>query len=251
MLAPTLKPELPLWPGARLFCSTRHGGVSAPPYDSLNLGDHVGDDPAKVADNRRRLAHTWGVPPVFMQQVHGMDMVCIDDTARGVIPTADVCWSRQAGKTCTIMVADCLPVLFYLQHARVVAAAHAGWRGLAGGVLENTLDKLSDFGDLSGIRVWLGPCIGPVVFEVGEEVVHAFCAVNASAAQGFIPGSLPGKYMADLAWLARQRLHSYGVTDIQGNDSSLKWCTYSNPELYFSHRRDGVSGRFAAGIALV
>jgi YfiH family protein len=251
VLAPTLKPDLPDWPGARLYCSTRHGGVSDPPYDSLNLGDHVGDEPVKVAENRRRLSQDWGGHPVFMQQVHGTEVVCIDDVATGFVPTADACWSRQTAKTCTIMVADCLPVLFYLPQARVVAAAHAGWRGLAGGVLENTLNTLAGIADLAGVKVWLGPCIGPGVFEVGEEVRAAFLALGLELAPGFTPTANPGKYLADLAWLARQRLQQQGVTHIVGNDSSARWCTYSNPDLYFSHRRDGRSGRFAAGIALV
>jgi hypothetical protein len=246
-----LKLELPLWPGARLFCSNRSGGVSVAPYDSLNLGDHVGDDPAKVATNRQRLTHSWGVKPVFMQQVHGTEAVCIDQLVAGDVPTADACWSTRPGLACTIMVADCLPVLFYLRSARVVAAAHAGWRGLAAGVLEHTLTHLSTLGRPEDVQVWLGPCIGPRAFEVGDDVMHAFCATNPQASEGFAPAVLPGKYMADLAWLARQRLSQCGVTQIQGNDSSKDWCTFSRPQTYFSHRRDGVSGRFAAGIALV
>ena len=225
--------------------------MSETPYESLNLGDHVGDDPAKVAENRLLLSHTWGVQPVLMQQVHGTQVVCIDDVPTGLVLTADACWSRQPGLACTIMVADCLPLLFYLPQARVVAAAHAGWRGLAGGVLENLWDTLSVYGDLSDLRVWLGPCIGPKAFEVGEEVRHAFCSTNAASAKYFEPADSPGKYMADLSGLARQRLSQFGVTQVQGNDSSLNWCTYSNPDLYFSHRRDGISGRFAAGISLV
>lgn len=235
----------------RLFCSTRQGGVSETPYESLNLGDHVGDEPARVAENRRRLSQTWGGHLVFMQQVHGTQAVCIDEVATGFVPTADACWSRQPGNTCTIMVADCLPLMFYLPQARVVAAAHAGWRGLAGGVLENLWDTLSVYGDLSDLKVWLGPCIGPQAFEVGEEVRHAFCSTNAASAKYFQPAVSPGKYMADLSGLARQRLSQSGVTHMVGNDSSLNWCTYSNPDLYFSHRRDGISGRFAVGISLV
>ncbi len=231
--------------------------MSESPYDSLNLGEHVGDDPAKVAENRRRLAYAWGVPPVFMQQVHGKNVVCIDSVTLDALPTenavpvADACWSTRAGRACTIMVADCLPVLFYLPQARVVAAAHAGWRGLAGGVLENLCNTLSDYGDLSDSRVWLGPCIGPQAFEVGEEVRQAFVESDPQAAQAFQATARQGKYWADLAALARQRLQLQGLTHIVGNDSSMTWCTYSNPELYFSHRRDGRSGRFAAGIALV
>lgn len=234
-----------------MFCSSRSGGVSLAPYDSLNLGDHVGDDPAHVAINRQRLALLWGARPVFMQQVHGTDVVCIDAIAETQSLQADACWSTQSGLACTIMVADCLPLLFYLRNARVVAAAHAGWRGLAAGVLQNTLNKLAEHGDLQDLRVWLGPCIGPQAFEVGPEVMQAFCASDPLAAGGFNKAAAAGKFKADLAWLARHVLRQYGLTDVQGNDSSVPWCTFSQQSAFFSHRRDGVSGRFAAGIALV
>ena len=250
MLARTLKPELPDWPGARLFCSTRQGGVSAAPYDSLNLGDHVGDDALSVAENRRLLAEVWGASPVFMRQVHGTELVCIDNLTANDVPEADACWSAESGQACTIMVADCLPVLFYLPSARRVAAAHAGWRGLAAGVLENTLKPLAQSGPLGEVKVWLGPCIGPTAFEVGEDVRSAFCSADARCHQAFKPLEQTGKYLADLAWLARFRLLECGVVNIQGNDSSLNWCTFTQKQTYFSHRRNGVSGRFAAGIAL-
>jgi len=250
-LARTLKPELPQWPGASLFCSTRQGGVSAAPYDSLNLGDHVGDEPLSVAENRRLLAEDWGASPVFMRQVHGTESVCIDKITANDVPEADACWTQQPGQACTIMVADCLPVLFYLPSARVVAAAHAGWRGLAAGVLENTLAALAAFGDLSELKVWLGPCIGPTAFEVGEEVRQAFCSADVNQSKAFHGLPRSGKYMADLAWLAKYRLQQRGIVAIEGNDSSSAWCTYTQKQTYFSHRRDGVSGRFAAGIALV
>lgn len=250
MPVPTLNPDLPEWPGARLFCTTRSGGVSLPPYHSLNLGDHVGDDAQRVAINRQRLAQTWEVHPVFMQQVHGTAVVCIDSLPLNSVPVADACWSTQPGVACTIMVADCLPVLFYKPHARLVAAAHAGWRGLAAGVLENTLQTTGMLADGGAVKVWLGPCIGPQAFEVGEEVLEAFVAVDPHAQQAFQSSARSGKYLCDLAALARQRLQRMGIEQVQGNDSSTLWCTYSNPQLYFSHRRDGRSGRFAAGIAL-
>jgi len=246
-----LKPELPFWPGASLFCSTRHGGVSVAPFDSLNLGDHVGDNPLSVAENRRLLADLWGVTPVFMRQVHGTELVCIDSLAASEVPQADACWSAEAGQTCTIMVADCLPVLFYLPSARKVAAAHAGWRGLAAGVLENTLDTLAGSETLAGVKVWLGPCIGPTAFEVGEDVKSVFCSADVRCEEAFKSSEKPGKYLADLACLAKHRLLEHGVVDIQGNDSSSNWCTFTQKQTYFSHRRDGVSGRFAAAIALV
>ena len=246
-----MKPELPCWPGVRLFCSTRQGGVSVAPFDSLNLGEHVGDNPLSVAENRRLLAEHWGVTPVFMSQVHGTELVCIDNLIPTDVPQADACWSSEAAKACTIMVADCLPVLFYLPSPRRVAAAHAGWRGLAAGVLENTLDTLTGSGPLAGVKVWLGPCIGPTAFEVGEDVRSAFCAADIRCNEAFKPSEQSGKYLADLAWLAKHRLLEHGVVDIQGNNSSSNWCTFSQKQTYFSHRRDGVSGRFAAGIALV
>ena len=225
MPVPTLNPDLPHWPGASVFCSTRSGGVSLPPYESLNLGDHVGDDPAKVAENRRRLAQVWDVQPVFMQQVHGTDVVCIDTVAEGSVPVADACWSTQAGRACTIMVADCLPVLFYLPRTRVVAAAHAGWRGLAAGVLENSLQVFGAGTDLGEVQVWLGPCIGPQAFEVGEEVRQAFVVSDPQAGEAFQATARPGKYLADLPALARLRLQRQDVSAIEGNDGSLNWCT--------------------------
>lgn len=252
MPAPTLSPDnlprLPQWPGVRVFCSTRLGGVSKPPFDSLNLGQHVGDAAVDVAENRQRLAKAWGVKPVFLNQVHGTELVELHaDTPDGT--QADACWTQHQGVACTIMVADCLPVLMYQPEAKVVAAAHAGWRGLAAGVLSQTLAALSDFGGPGTWRVWLGPCIGPQVFEVGEDVRAAF-EHQAPAAGAFKALAQPGKYLADLAALARLGLQQAGVVHLEGNDSSPDWCTFNQAHLYFSHRRDGRSGRFAAGITL-
>ena len=240
---------MPQWSGARVFCSTRHGGVSKPPYDSLNLGLHVGDDPLAVAQNRALLASAWGTQPVFLNQVHGTQLVQLHQhTPDGT--QADACWTQEIGVACTIMVADCLPVLFHQPDAKVVAAVHAGWRGLAAGILENTLQALDGFGAPLTWRVWLGPCIGPQAFEVGQEVRDAFALQNPSVGS-FRPLPQAEKYLADLPALARQRLKALGLTHIQGNDSSPNWCTYSQQGTYFSHRRDGRSGRFAAGIALI
>jgi len=247
-LNPEGLPQLPDWPGARAFCSTRLGGVSKPPFDSMNLGLHVGDDPTNVAENRQRLAAAWGVKPVFLHQVHGTAVVPLDQASPDM-QEADACWTQQPGVACTIMVADCLPVLFYQPQSRVVAAVHAGWRGLAAGVLEHTIDALSGVGSPETWRVWLGPCIGPQAFEVGDEVRVAFLH-QAPADRAFIPLPKPGQYLADLPALARQRLRQRGVIHPEGNDSSPQWCTFSQAHLYFSHRRDGRSGRFAAGIAL-
>jgi YfiH family protein len=219
----------------------------------LNLGDHVGDDPAAVAENRARLARSLGVRPVFLQQVHGTAVALLEgQTSDGTV--ADACITVQRGLACTVMVADCLPVLFTLQSGQVVGAAHAGWRGLAGGVLESTLQALWQQAGLdkegaAQTLAWLGPCIGPAAFEVGPEVRAAFVERDADSADCFVPQG-KGKYLADLAGLARRRLAIMGVTQVYGNDGSTAWCTVSTPSRFFSHRRDGVSGRLAAGVWL-
>ena len=241
---------LPDWPGVRLFCSTRQGGVSSQPYDSLNLGDHVGDHLQHVAQNRLLLARMWGVKPVFLTQVHGTQVVEITpQTPDGT--QADACWSRSPGLACTIMVADCLPVLFYSAAQGRVAAAHAGWRGLANGVLEQTLQVFGDVTERADLQVWLGPCIGPSAFEVGSEVLQAFVRADAQAQTAFSPHEAPGQFFADLPALARQRLSKAGVHQVCGNDSTQPWCTFSQIGLFYSHRRDGQSGRMAAGISLI
>lgn len=244
-----LIPDWPAPPGVRAICTTREGGVSALPYDNLNLGDHVGDDPAAVRANRNLLAQATGVRPVFLQQVHGAQVVALSvDTPDGT--NADGCVTTQPGMACTIMVADCLPVLFADSRGRAVAAAHAGWRGLAGeggaGVLENTHAQVRAAAGAGGeMLAWLGPCIGPTAFEVGDEVKAAFAAHDPASAALFRPHA-PGKWLADLQGLARLRLAALGITRIYGNDGSDAWCTVGNPSRFFSHRRDRVSGRFAA-----
>lgn len=273
----------PAWPApahVHALCTTRHGGCSLPPFDSMNLGDHVGDDPRAVAANRARLqavlqAATPGARAVFLQQVHGTQVAVLEpgmaDGGR-----FDACVSTQRGLACTIMVADCLPLLLTDTAGRVVAAAHAGWRGLAGqggvGVIEAIYQQFSalarshpapaatENAAAEGARAvaartlaWLGPCIGPQAFEVGPEVRAAFCAHDAAAAQHFRPLGA-GKYLADLAALARQRLQALGITQVYGNDSGSAWCTATQASRFFSHRRDGAalggSGRMAACIWL-
>lgn len=236
--------------------STRAGGVSMAPYDSLNLGDHVGDKPADVAVNRHILQSAIGVRPVFLQQVHGTAIVNLTpETPDGSV--ADACMTTQAGMACTIMVADCLPVLFTDLEGRAVAAAHAGWRGLADGVLTQTLFKFMALAGVNHVQsatkiiAWLGPCIGPAAFEVGDEVRAAFESMSPKAAHLFKPlGS--GKWLANLPGLAKLQLQQLGVTNIYGNDGSLDWCTVGQPSRFFSHRRDAVllggSGRLAACI---
>lgn len=247
------QPDWPAAPGVHALCTTRAGGISGPPYDSLNLGDHVGDDPGAVASNRQVLAQATGARPVFLQQVHGAQVVALSDqTSDGT--QADGCVTTQPGVACTIMVADCLPVLFAHSQGRAVAAAHAGWRGLAGeggrGVLEQTHAQFkAAAGEGGDTLAWLGPCIGPTAFEVGDEVKAAFEAHDARAAVMFQPHT-PGKWLADLQGLARLRLAAMGITRIYGNDGTGAWCTVGNPSRFFSHRRDRVSGRFAACIWL-
>ena len=275
-----LVPDWPAPPGVWALCTTRMGGSSQPPYDSLNLGTHVGDDPAAVQANRQTLqaalqAHTATARAVFLNQVHGVGVVHLDAaTPDGT--EADACVTTAPGAVCTIMVADCLPVLFAHRNGQVVAAAHAGWRGLAGeggqGVLESTFECFEAFARapiasaaikneaIAGVPVvaadtlaWLGPCIGPQAFEVGPEVRAAFCDADVAAQSCFVAhADTPGKYLCDLAGLARLRLQALGITQIYGNDSSAPWCTVTNASRFFSHRRDaavlGASGRFAACI---
>lgn len=250
-------PEWPAPAGVQAVCTTRAGGRSSGTYASLNLGDHVGDDPLAVGANRAVLAQSLRSRPVFLQQVHGSQVVQLDaNTAHGT--QADACVARTPEAACTIMVADCLPLLLTDTQGSFVAAAHAGWRGLAGqggtGVLEALVAQLkaSDAEpELQAARtlVWLGPCIGPQAFEVGAEVKAAFEAQDTRAASCFTsaPG---GKWLADLPALARQRLRALGITAIYGNDGSPQWCTAGNPSQFFSHRRDRVSGRMAASICL-
>ena len=237
-------------PGVNAVCTNRLGGVSQPPFDGFNLGDHVQDDPQAVASNRAHLAAQLGARPVFLQQVHGVDVVEIQaHTPDGT--TADACWSREVGVACTIMVADCLPLLFTHPQGSVVAAAHAGWRGLLGGVIAQTIAALCAHNGLTpqALSVWLGPCIGPTAFEVGDEVRQAFMHNDASSRAYFTAHPAhAGKWLADLAGMARAHLAALGVTDVHGNDSTPTWCTVQQSSRFFSYRRDGVTGRFAACI---
>jgi polyphenol oxidase len=245
---------IPDWPapdGVRALFTTRQGGGSAAPYDSMNLGDHVGDVPARVAANRALLGRALGAAPVFLQQVHGRQVITLDGSAADG-RQADAVVTAQRGIACTIMVADCLPVLLASVDGAVVAAAHAGWRGLAGtqgrGVLEEVYESFRALAQVGRAQAaiktiaWLGPCIGPAAFEVGPEVRQAFVAGDAQAARCFTPRGA-GKYLADLPGLARLRLQALGITGIYGNDGSAPWCTVGNASRFFSHRRDaGISG---------
>jgi YfiH family protein len=246
---------LPDWPApanVRAVCTTRAGGVSAAPYDCLNLGDHVGDAPEAVATNRKIFSAAIEARPVFLTQVHGGGVVQLAaDTPDDM--QADGCVTLARGLACTIMVADCLPVLFATADGRAVAAAHAGWRGLAGqggkGIIEAVWQRLqSDHEARPGDTIaWLGPCIGPEAFEVGSEVKAAFEAHDRGAAALFKPHR-DGKWLADLAGLVRRRLQKLGLERLHGNDGARQWCTVANGASFFSHRRDRKSGRFAAAV---
>lgn len=252
---------VPDWPAparVRAVFTTRAGGVSAAPYDALNLGDHVGDVLADVQANRARLAEKLAAQPVFLQQVHGRVVAHLTGpTAEPLV--ADASLTTQPGIACTAMVADCLPVLFTDTQGTVVAAAHAGWRGLLGvdgqGVLEVTYKEIMAVAHIPSaqqateIIAWLGPCIGPTAFEVGPEVPAAFIAQQPEAAACFVPHGA-GKWLANLPGLARLRLQALGLQGIYGNDGSLDWCTVSQPSRFFSYRRSGVCGRMAACIWL-
>jgi YfiH family protein len=238
--------------------TTRDGGVSAPPWNALNLGFLSGDKAEDVQANRTLVGKRLGVPAVYLRQVHGVKGIDISkDTAPNL--EADVAWTAQTGVACTIMAADCLPILVCHRTAKWVAGAHAGWRGLAGQNGHGVVETLAQAVNAAGLQtqdclVWLGPCIGPTAFEVGQEVYDAFAGLMplANSPQDvFVPTST-GKFMADLAGLARLRLKESGFNAVYGNDSSLSWCTYRQEAIYHSHRRDAVAkggaGRMAAYI---
>lgn len=236
---------IPAWPAPaniKALQTTRHGGVSPAPYDTLNLGMHVEDDPLNVARNRQLLNTYVPTEPVWLNQVHGVTVV--DAGQASCVPDADAAWSQTKRAVCAVMTADCLPVLFCNREGSVVAAAHAGWRGLAAGVLERTVASM---GVAPGhLRAWIGPAIGPQVFEVGDEVRAVFVDADAEAATAFVPGRVQGKWLADLFALARRRLAALGVERVSGG-----WvCTVSDPHHFYSYRRDGRSGRFASLIWL-
>ncbi len=219
--------------------TTRDSGVSGAPWASLNLGDHVGDDPAHVAANRARLRQQVPSEPGWLQQVHSATVV---ETCVGV-PEADASFTRQAGTVSAVLTADCLPVLFCDRAGSVVATAHAGWRGLAGGVLEATVAAMNVPPDQ--VLAWMGPAIGPQAFEVGFEVLQTFVAQHPEAAAAFIPHA-PDKWLADIYQLARIRLNAIGVQAVYGGGR----CTFKEADSFFSYRRDGVTGRMASLIWL-
>jgi purine-nucleoside/S-methyl-5'-thioadenosine phosphorylase / adenosine deaminase len=274
-------PEWPVPSRVKSFSTTRQQGVSLPPFASLNLAAHVGDDPARVVTNRQWLVEQAVLPaePQWLNQVHGKRVMNLDvaqrvfstDAGQTVDQTiaqavgqtegsiismaglaeADASISAAAGTVCAVLTADCLPVLFCDRSGEQVAAAHAGWRGLANGVLEATVDAFN--APTEHIMAWLGPAIGPRAFEVGDEVRQVFCDANAVATEAFLrvaqPSAVQGeeqKWWADIYHLARQRLLACGVNAIYGGDR----CSYHEPADFFSYRRDGATGRMASLIWL-
>ncbi len=240
-----LRPDWPVDARVGALMTTRAGGVSAAPFDSLNLGGATGDDPAAVAQNRHRFEAALGVPTRYLSQVHGARVVRLAHAETGPYE-ADAAVTTAPGLACTVLVADCLPVLFAAPQARAVGAAHAGWRGLAGGVLEATTTALCEAAGCGPreLVAWLGPCIGPRRFEVGADVLKAF---GTGAAARFVPRPRPDgspRWLADLPGLARDRLAAAGVTEVHGGT----WCTVEAPSTFFSFRRDGVTGRMAAAV---
>lgn len=235
---------VPDWPcpaNVHALQTTRRGGVSQAPWQSFNLGTHVGDDSAAVEANRAALRACLPSEPLWLEQVHGI--VAVDPGKWAKTTQADACVSRTPGAVCVVMTADCLPVLFCDRSGSVVASAHAGWRGLQAGILENTVQAMKC--PPEDVLAWLGPAIGPGAFEVGDEVRQAFMAAAPIAEEAFVSHG-PGKWLCDLYRLARQRLTSIGVTEISGGNL----CTFSDTARFYSYRRDGVTGRMASLIWL-
>ncbi len=240
-----IRPDWPAPAAIRAVFALRRGGVSRPPFDSLNLGLHTGDDPEAVAENRRRLREALALPsePAWLTQVHGAAVVRLEQVTP-VEPRADAAATRLPGRVCAIQVADCMPVLIAARDGSAVAAAHAGWRGLAAGVLEATIRALGaePFRIApQDLMAWMGPAIGPRHFEVGDEVREAFIAGDAGAESAFTRNAR-GRWQCDLYLLARRRLAAAGVRDVHGGG----WCTYADPARFYSYRRDGRCGRMAA-----
>ncbi|EKO3578180.1 peptidoglycan editing factor PgeF [Vibrio metschnikovii] len=234
---------IPNWPApnnVKAFCSTRHGGFSLPPYDGLNVGMHVGDDPSIVAKNRDWLQQYCRMPstPIWLNQTHSTRVIEVSQPSYKVLD-ADGIVTSTPRVVCSAMTADCLPILITNMQGTRVAAVHAGWRGLAGGIVEQALDKFSD-----DVLIWLGPAIGPQAFEVGDEVRQVFCDYDSHAQRAFSTTSNCGKWLADIAQLAQLRLAKIGIDQVVKSDL----CTYQHDQQFYSYRRDGVTGRQACFI---
>lgn len=229
-------------PGVHAAFTTRLGGVSVAPWDSFNVASHVGDSPESVAANRKLLREKLRLPtePAWLNQVHGVEVVDLDVAPPLATPvTADASCTRATNRVSVVLVADCLPVLFTSRDGQTIGAAHAGWRGLAGGVLENTVRTMGV--SPAHLIAWLGPAISQEHFEVGDEVREAFVKADAEASSLFAPNPR-GRWQADLVALARRRLAALGVNDVSGGP----WCTFADRKRFYSHRRDRKGGRLAA-----
>ncbi|EGQ7766808.1 peptidoglycan editing factor PgeF [Vibrio parahaemolyticus] len=238
-----MKTILPNWPApknVKAFASTRVGGFSSAPYQGLNLGAHVGDDPSIVEKNRAWLAQQADMPsaPIWLKQTHSTVVAQVSAATTQVLD-ADGVFTSASNVVCSAMTADCLPILLTNTQGTQVAAVHAGWRGLANGIVENALELFS-----GEVMAWLGPAIGPQAFEVGEDVLQAFVDFDSQAHQAFTPRDVEGKWLADMSKLATQRLNKLGITQVF--DSGL--CTFQDKEDFYSYRRDGVTGRQATFI---
>ncbi len=239
-------PEWEAHASVRAFATTRTGGASRGPYATMNLGRATGDDGNALAANRARLGAYLPAPPVWLQQVHGTTVATFPAIGPSTPPVADAAVTGEPGIVCAVLTADCVPVLFASRTGRAVGVAHAGWRGLAGGVLESTLDALRALeAPPADVVAWLGPAIGPMSFEVGADVLAAFCDQHAGDVQYFAPRP-NGKWLADLPGLARRRLRAAGVAAVTGGG----WCTYADDDRFFSYRRNRASGRMAAVVWL-
>jgi len=244
-----VKPSWDVPQSIQAFCTTRVGGVSVPPFDSLNLGLNSGDCPESVLNNRKILKRTIPSEPVWLKQVHGVTVST--PTTRKLSKAgpfeADAAVSNIPNEVLAVLAADCMPVLFASNHGDVIGAAHAGWRGLSGGVLENTIQAMCTLSpglQTRDISAWMGPAIGPTAYEVGEDVLQAFSSQGQTAlSKAFIPiTGQKGKYLADLYLLAHDRLNSLAIQHIDGGD----FCTFTDQERFFSYRRDKTTGRFAS-----
>lgn len=240
---PGFEPDWRLPPGVQAWQTCRGSGPL--PYGGFNLGHHVGDEPALVAANRARLLAQIPSHPTWLNQVHGTTVLELTQAGSDATPEADAVWTGVPNVVCAIMTADCLPVLLADRLGRVVGAAHAGWRGLAGGVLEALIRQMTEkgAGRAADLSAWLGPAIGPSAFEVGPDVVEAFMTLSSDN-QRFFSAVAPGKWHTDLPGLAAQKLRALGVTDVTQFDG----CTYTQSKLFYSYRRDQVTGRMASMI---
>lgn len=243
-----LKPDWPAPDRVRAISTTRVGGISGRPWDSLNLGVHVDDDPKHVHENRRRLAQAIGLdtaPIGWLNQVHGTEVVELTPNNVGQTVEADASYTRHPGIACAILTADCLPVILADSEGTIVGAAHCGWRSLCGGVIENLVGAMAVAPET--LQAWLGPAIGPASFEVGPEVRDAFLKHDLEAARAFkAEGARPSHFMADIYTLATLRLNHLGVYNVTGGGL----CTVQDPDRFFSYRRDGQTGRMATLIWL-